>query len=351
MLNAKVGKSWQKVITTGSEPQHSIGARCALLSSTELLVVTGLIPMIHNWMQEAIPEGNFEHLRASMQVSVLKFSDSSMERGTWFRLADWYHNRRGMPPPRAEFHLITLENDNILMVGGCSTNQVIQDVWVMKITRNPTYNCKFIQIAISNPFVPSLPLHLFPSCLIGDLFVFTGVRTILKKPVMDKPREEPKKAQESMPTPMLSSLQFERRTPIFINLERPINTIGAMAAFSVSSQPAVPPQKVLKIQVAPDRSPEPPRRRQDFPMRIFCLDLSGIITGADRPNPTVKWLEMRNGGIFPGAPELRAHGTFTHFENGIVLIGGVRRAHTDDDNLFTQATNEVYMLDYVNEKT
>lgn len=124
MLNAKIG-SWQKVITTGSEPQHSIGARCALLSSTELLVVTGCIPMIHNWMQESIPEGNFEHLRASMQVSVLKFTDSSMERGTWYRIADWYHTRRGMPPPRAEFHLVTLENDNLLMVGGCSTNQVI----------------------------------------------------------------------------------------------------------------------------------------------------------------------------------------------------------------------------------
>src|SRR4051812_22032575 len=130
----------------------------------------------------------------------------------------------------------------------------------MKITRIPTYNCKFIQIAISNPFAPSLPLHLFPSCLIGDLFVFTGVRTILKKPIMDKPREEPKKVQEtSQSTPLSLSLQFERRTPIFINLERPINTIGAMAAFSVSSsQPAVPPQKVLKIQIAPE-PPEPPR--------------------------------------------------------------------------------------------
>src|SRR5690349_15764548 len=106
MLNPKVG-SWQKVITTGSEPQHSIGARAAMLSpklylnestlQPELIVVTGLIPMIHNWMQESIPEGNFEHLRASMQVSILKFSDSSMERGTWFRIAEWHHNRRGMP--------------------------------------------------------------------------------------------------------------------------------------------------------------------------------------------------------------------------------------------------------------
>lgn len=238
------------------------------------------------------------------------------------------------------------------MIGGCSTNQIVQDSWLMKITRDP-YNVKFTQVAITNPYAPALPLHLFPSCLIGDIFVFTGVRTILKKPGIDKPREEPKKVQEStQSTQPSSSIQFERRTPIFINLERPINTIGAMAAFSVSSQPAVPPQKVLKIQIAsPDPSPEPARRRQDFPMRIFCLDLSGIINGTDRPNPTVSWLEMRNGGIFLGAPELRAHGTFTKFENGIALIGGVRRAQTDDDNLFTQATNEVYMLDYVYDQT
>lgn len=243
------------------------------------------------------------------------------------------------------------------MVGGRSTNHTLQDAWVMSIVRHPSYSLKCVQINIENPLVPSLPLHLYPSCLVGDLLVFTGVRTIMKKPGIEKPKDEPRKqSQESVNAAQSSaSSQHERRTPIFINLERPLNTIGAMAAFSVSTQPAVPPQKVLKIQMTPEPSPEPPKPKlQDYPMRIFCLDLSCIINGTDetfRANPAIRWLPMRNEGLFPCAPELRAHATFTQFENGIVLIGGVRRSQTDDDVLFTQATNEVYILDYVHDET
>lgn len=355
MLNPKSG-AWQKIITTGSEPQHSNGARCEMVSPTELVAVTGLIPTTHNWMQEVLPDGHFEHLRTTMQVSILKFSDSTMVRGTWHRIADWCHNRRGQPTPRGEFHLVSLGSDSVLMIGGCSTNQILQDAWIMKITRQPTYNLRWIQIVVENPLVPSLPLNLFPSCLVGDLLVFTGVRTIMKKPGIEKPKDEPKKqSQELSPSaPSPSSMQPERRTPIFINLERPINTIGAMAAFSVSSQPAVPPQKVLKMQITPEPSPEPPRRRQDYPMRIFCLDLKNIINATDetlRTNPMIRWLTTKNGGLFNNAPELRAHGTFTQFENGIALIGGVRRSQIEDDVLFTQATNEVYILDYVHDET
>lgn len=354
MLSPKTG-AWQKIITTGNEPQYSNGARGVMLSSTELLAVTGLLPMSHNWMQEVQQEGNYENLRTSMQVSVLKFTDSSM-RGQWFRIADWYQNRRGLPTPRGKCHLVSLGSDNILMIGGCSANQILQDAWIMKITRSPTYNLKWIQVTIENPLVPSLPLNLFPSCLIGDLLVFTGVRTIMKKPGIEKPQKEPKKQSQepSNSAPSPSTSQTERRTPIYINLERPVNTIGAMAAFSVSSQPAVPPQKVLKIQMSPEPSPEPPRRLQDYPMRVFCLDLSCIINGIDetfRNNPMIRWLEMKNGGLFDNAPELRAHGTLTQFENGIALIGGVRRSQSDEDVLFRQATNEVYILDYVHYET
>jgi hypothetical protein len=96
--------AWQKIITTGTEPQYSNGVRCAMLSPTELVTVAGLIPTFQNfqnWMQEVQPDGNFEHFRTSMQVSILKF-DASMERGTWHRIADWQQNRRGFPIPRAE---------------------------------------------------------------------------------------------------------------------------------------------------------------------------------------------------------------------------------------------------------
>lgn len=354
MLNPKSG-AWQKINTTGTEPQYSNGVRCVMLSPTELVVVAGLIPTFQNWMQEVQPEGNFEHFHTSMQVSILKFTDSSMERGVWHRIADWQQNRREFPTPRAEFHMVTLGNDFVLLCGGRSTNHMLQDAWVMKITRHPTYSLKWTQIVIENPLVPSLPLHLFPSCLVGDLLVFTGVRTIMKKPGVEKPKEEPKKTKSQEPAASSSQSQPERRTPIFINLERPLNTIGAMAAFSVSRPPTVPPQKVLKIQT-PEPSPEPPKRvlLQDYPMRVFCLDLTSIINVTDeslRMNPTIQWFPMKNGGLFSNAPELRAHGTFTQFENGIVLIGGVRRSQTDDDVLFTQATNEVYILDYVHDET
>lgn len=220
----------------------------------------------------------------------------------------------------------------------------------MSINRHQTsYNLKWTQIQVENPFVPSLPLHLFPSCLVDDLLVFTGVRTLLKKPGIEKPREEAKAPEQ--PSVSTAASQQERRTPIFINLERPVNTIGAMAAFSVTPPPAVP-QKVQKIQMSPE--PEPPRRLQDYPMRIFCLDLSSIMKASEeslRTSPNIKWLQMKNGGLFENAPELRAMSTFTRFENGIAMVGGVRRSQADEDVLFTQATNECYMLDYSQNET
>lgn len=306
--------------------------------------------MIHSWADN--PPGNYEHLRSSMQVSILKFTDEGLERGVWHRIAEWTHVRRSVsvPTPRAEFHLVSIGNDNLFLCGGCSTNQVHQDCWIMSITRNHTsYNLKWTQVQVENPFVPSLPLHLFPSCLVENLLVFTGVRTLLKKPGIEKPREETKAVEQPSVSSAMS--QQERRTPIFINLDRPVNTIGAMAAFSVSPPPAVP-QKVLKIQMSPE--PEPPRRLQDYPMRIFCLDLSSIMKVSEealRTSPTIKWIQMKNGGLFENAPELRAMSTFTRFENGIAMVGGVRRSQADDDVLFTQATNECYILDYVQDET
>jgi hypothetical protein len=357
LLNPK-SLSWTKVVLTSPSdaPQYRNGVRCILLSPNELLVVGGLIPRFHNWNQEFQPDGSFENFRTSMQISILKFTDESLERGNWHKLAEWQHNRRGFPIPRGDFHLADLGNNHVLLCGGKSTNHIIQDVWILKITRQPSYGIKFIQVTIENPLLPSLPMHIFPSCHIGDLLVFTGVRTIMKKPGIEKPKEEQRKEPEQVVNPPSTSnsninlsILNERRTPIFINHERPINTIGAMAAFSVSSQPAIPPQKVLKIQQQPEPAPEPPKKLlQDYPMRIFCLDLSCIMNPTEetlRSNPTVRWLNT--GGLYENAPELRAHGTLTQLDNGLVLIGGVRRSQTDDDVLFTQATNEVYVLEYI----
>jgi hypothetical protein len=83
-------------------------------------------------------------------------------------------------------------------------------------------------------------------------------------------------------------------------------------------------------------------------MRIFCLDLSNVL---NENSPTIRWFPLKNDGLYSNAPELRALGSFTQFENGIVHIGGVRRSQTDDDVLFTQATNEIFMLDYVHDET
>jgi Galactose oxidase, central domain len=356
LLNPKLG-SWQKVVTSGTEPQHSNGVRCVMLTPTELIVISGFVPQPYNWVQEG-PNGNFENHRTNMQIFILKFNDIKLERGTWYRLADCSSNRRGTPMPRADFHLVKTGSDSALMIGGLASNQVLQDAWVMKITRQPSYSLRWIQVTVENPLIPSLPLHIFPSCLVGgDLLVFTGVRTFMKKPGIEKPKEEPKKLPPEPPaTPSTSSSsQMERRTPpIFINLERPLNTIGVMAAFSVSPQPVMPPLKVLKIQT-PEPSPEPPRQKlQDYPMRVFCLDLSTIINATDevfRSNPTLHWLTMKNGGLFTNAPELRAHGTFTQIDKSLCLIGGVRRNQVEDDILFTQATNDVYILDYVHDDT
>lgn len=61
---------------------------------------------------------------------------------------------------------------------------------------------------------------------------------------------------------------------------------------------------------------------------------------------SVRWLPMRRDGLFPNAPELRAYSTFTKLDNGIALIGGVKRIQSEDEDVQYEATNEVYMLKY-----
>lgn len=260
------------------------------------------------------------------------------------------------------------------MFGGRVINGSCQDAWIMKIHRNP-YNIKWFQVTIENPLLPSLPTHIFPSCLINDMLVFSGVRTsLLKKPEIDKQKsvnnnnnnisnnDESQKSsnhqsQQSSPPSSSSSGIRKQKQPevrrVFINSDRPLHTIGTMAAFSVV------PQKVLKIQVSRDPSPpaniEPPKRLlKDYPMRIFCLDLSNVMNCTDdmlREKLKVKWIQTYNDGLFPNAPELRAHATFTKLDKAIFLIGGVKRSETEDDALFTQATNEIFMLSNSNNAT
>ncbi|XP_070492846.1 uncharacterized protein [Chironomus tepperi] len=363
---------WQKIQATGTEPQISNGIRCVMLSKLELIAVAGLIPIFHNW--DAMNAEENVQYRTSLHVSLLKFTDASLEKGHWYDLAN-FQNRRGFPTPRNETHLVNLGNDCVLMFGGRVINGSCQDAWIMKFHRNP-YSIKWIQVTIENPLLPSLPTHIFPSCLINDLLVFTGVRTsLLKKPEIDKQRnvnninnnnnnDESQKSQsqshQPSPSPSssssLSALRRQKQPEVrrvFINSDRPLHTIGTMAAFSVV------PQKVLKMQVSPDPSPplpteQPKRLLKDYPMRIFCLDLSNIMNCSDemlREKLSIKWIQILNDGLFPNAPELRAHATFTRLDKGLFLIGGVKRSETEDDALFTQATNEIFMLTNSNNET
>lgn len=136
-LNIDNGQ-WHKIQSIGgTEPTFSSGIRCIMLTSTEILVVSGLVPTFYN--QEMNFEENFNH-RTSMQVFILKFSDESHERGFWYQLAD-IQNVRGnsLPIPRVEMHLVNLGYNAIFMYGGRAISNSLQDAWIMKISRVPNY--------------------------------------------------------------------------------------------------------------------------------------------------------------------------------------------------------------------
>lgn len=312
---------WHKLQTSGSEPQFPSGCRSIMLSPLELLVVSGLVPTFQNFEAMAAEE-NFQY-RTSMQIHILKFTDLSLERGHWHQLADVQSRRNSqIPPPRIETHLVHLQHDRIFMYGGRAISSNLQDAWIMKINKTPSYSLKFIPVIIDNLMVPSLPSHSFPSCVINDLLVFTAVRTsLLKKPEVERTRSnnngnnaEPRKNLQSPQVQSTSSQpvkvqQLQEMRRIFINQERPINTIGAMAAFSVSSSSSSSvnsiPQKVIKIQASPEPIPSSPKRLlQDYPMRIFCLDLSNIMINCSEEmvnsgKLTVRWLPMKRDGLYP----------------------------------------------------
>lgn len=363
-----INDHWHKIQTTGSEPQFPSGCRSIMLSSLELLVVTGLVPTFQNF-ESMTAEENFQY-RTSMQIHILKFNDSSFDLGQWHELAHVQNRRNSLvPPPRIETHLAHLGNDSILMYGGRAISNNLQDAWIMKIIRKPSYSIRWFQVIIENPMVPSLPSHSFPSCVINDLLVFSGVRTSLKKQEIERTRcnnngnnGEPRKNVQSSSNNSALSATVERNPQlqqqqelrkIFINQDRPLNmnTIGSMSAFAVSSTNHTLQQKIIKIsQPSPpsnDPLPKGQRSLQDYPMRIFCLDLSNIMNCNDetlKGKLSVKWLAMRRDGLYPNAPELRAYSTFTKLDNAIVLIGGIKREN--NDVIFTQSTNEVYVLCY-----
>lgn len=315
-LNA-INGHWHKIQTSGSEPQYPSGCRSIMLSPLELLVVSGLVPTFQHFEAMAAEE-NFQY-RTSMQIHILKFTETSLERGHWHQLADVQSRRNSLiPPPRIETHLVHLENDRIFMYGGRAISSNLQDAWIIKVFKTPSYSLKWIQVIIDNPMVPSLPSHSFPSCIINDLLVFTAVRTsLLKKPEVERTRSnnngnnaeprknlQPSQGQSTSSQSVTKTQQLQEMKRIFINQERPINTIGAMAAFSVSSVTSIP-QKVIKTQQAsPEPVPSSPKRLlQDYPMRIFCLDLSNIMMNCSdemfNGKLTVKWLPMKRDGLYP----------------------------------------------------
>lgn len=347
VLDPRTG-TWTKLQTTGSEPTLSNKIRCIMISSNELLAVGGVIPEFH-------PIFNYDHQRTQMEISVLRFTNETFERGKWHRLAEWTHSGRANPAPRMEPHLVNIGPDHVMMFGGRgAANIYLQDAWILKIIRhqnsNFSYGIQWHSVQIENPLAPPLPSHIFPSCVVGNLLVFAGVRTIMKKPSVDKPKEEPKAKKETVqPQPAV-----EKRPIVFINQERPLNTIGAMAAFATATQ-APAPYKIRIHMMPPEPVPEPPsikRTLNDYPMRVFALDLSDIMmqTGhGDALKSTgarLRWIQMKNGGLFPNAPDLRALGSLTLLDNGLALVGGIRRSQTDEDVLFTQSTNDVFMLHY-----
>lgn len=69
-----------------------LGIRCVMLSKLELIAVAGLIPIFHNW--DAMNAEENVQYRTSLHVSLLKFTDASLEKGHWYDLAN-FQNRRG----------------------------------------------------------------------------------------------------------------------------------------------------------------------------------------------------------------------------------------------------------------
>jgi hypothetical protein len=388
-----VNGTWQKVQVHGEEPQFAHGIRCIMLSENELITVSGLIPILNNI--ETMNIEDQQSYRACMQVNLLKFTSQELDKGSWFCLTEIQNGRnsRNVPLPRIESHLVNLGNDCILLFGGRAVSSCCQDAWIMKITRSPSnYLLHWHQVTIENPLSPSLPTHIFPSCVINDLLVFVGVRkSLMKNPEIEKPRsnnnsnnnnnannnynnnnhhdgssssssnsvnESPRSLQPQNQQQSSFWQQAEARR-IFINQERPMNTIGTMAAFSVLSSAV--PQKLQRIQISPEpqpivqRPPTPKRLSQvkDYKMLVFCLDLSNIMDCTDEAlnrQLTIKWIPMKNDGLYPFAPELRLHASFTQLDNGIVLFGGIKRNHNDDDDVtFTQSTNETFILSYCND--
>lgn len=63
-----------------------------MLSKLELITVAGLIPIFHNW-DAMIYEDDVQY-RMSLHVSLLKFTDLTLEKGQWYDLAS-FQNRRG----------------------------------------------------------------------------------------------------------------------------------------------------------------------------------------------------------------------------------------------------------------
>lgn len=124
---------------------------------------------------------------------------------------------------------------------------------------------------------------------------------------------------------------------------RDIRAAVAPAA-NVAALPAMPPAAAVSV-AAEYENPAPKRIKRNC-IALFVCDIENVLTPTDSGEPILDWMEYKNYGIVPGAPERLIHSSLVAGNGELILFGGLRKESQTSTSPTIQVSNSIHFLTF-----
>lgn len=105
------------------------------------------------------------------------------------------------------------------------------------------------------------------------------------------------------------------------------------------------PAVAAAIGVAEYEHPIPKRIKRNC-IALFVCDIENVLTPTDTGEPTLDWMEYKNYGIVPGAPERLIHSSLVAGNGELILFGGLRKESQTNTSPTIQVSNSIHFLTF-----
>ncbi|RWS31385.1 hypothetical protein B4U80_05721 [Leptotrombidium deliense] len=265
------------------------------------------------------------------------------------------HINSPKPPPRYGHSQVVVDDNNILIFGGCGgPNMLFSDVWLLTLNAD-TWTWKEIEVKLAAGFpVPVIGFN--PACKVDDLVVFLNKSQMIKSfeslkesPMIRKATERNQYSPHSVSRPSSSS---NRLQPQPSKQERKQQLLGETSKPSIRPNARHDRQRQLQfLDKMEQRIKElkssnaimlptvrqQPQRSKEF-MSVCILDIKEVLTGG-----YVRWLthEKQTNG-----PQEKKLYSLVPTSSELVMFGGIQKNNDADSQTTDVVSNTVHIASF-----